>query len=336
MNRGEMRDEVEAVVEDASNATFEVDKIDRALNRAARHISSVIARKAGIFYAGGTFSLSATADTLAYPVNGVDDLRQVRYLRPPINPTGALGRNIVGGISSVKACLIPEHQRYHPEYRTGINSLGETVAYMTYNSDHADEVVTLTVSGGPSSGTWEVSYGGQTSAAALAIAATAAEVQTALQSLSTIGSGNATVAGSAGGPWTVTFAGDLKRTNATAITTTDSFDAGQVDVAVVTEGSPPWSVNFIAAVVGDWELVYVKSDRVIAPGVDATNDALTYDTIPDVWHDVTVFYAALSLLGIHDDKQSPINAEFGRLLREMTDSLSVGHSSGKVRQELWR
>ncbi len=51
-------------------------------------------------------------------------------------------------------------------------------------------------------------FNGQTTAA-IGYNATAAAVQTALQGLSSIGSGNALVAGGSGAPWQVRFAGTL-------------------------------------------------------------------------------------------------------------------------------
>src|SRR5262249_28420363 len=64
------------------------------------------------------------------------------------------------------------------------------------------------LTGGPTGGTFTPSFGGPTTAA-LAYNASAATVQAALQALSSIGSGNAFVAGGAGGPWTVRFGGAL-------------------------------------------------------------------------------------------------------------------------------
>jgi len=62
-------------------------------------------------------------------------------------------------------------------------------------------VVTL---GSPSSGTFTLTYNGVTTAG-IQFNATAATVQTTLTGLSTVGSGNATVTGAAGGPYTVSF-----------------------------------------------------------------------------------------------------------------------------------
>lgn len=62
--------------------------------------------------------------------------------------------------------------------------------------------------GAPSAGTFTLTYNGQTTGG-IAYNATAATVQTALTGLSTVGAGNATVSGAAGGPYTVIFTGTL-------------------------------------------------------------------------------------------------------------------------------
>lgn len=71
-----------------------------------------------------------------------------------------------------------------------------------------DEVQTVTITGSPTGGTFTLTFGGQTTAG-IAYNAAASAVQTALQALSSIGSNNCTVTGSAGGPYTVTFIGAL-------------------------------------------------------------------------------------------------------------------------------
>lgn len=82
-----------------------------------------------------------------------------------------------------------------------------------------DNNQTITL-GTQSSGNFTLTYKGQTTGN-IAYNAAASAVQTALQALSTIGSGNATVAGSTGGPYTVTFANTLA-TDTTALTGTFS------------------------------------------------------------------------------------------------------------------
>ncbi len=73
-----------------------------------------------------------------------------------------------------------------------------------------NEVQILTPSG---SGTFTVTFGGQTTGALTASTLTAAALQTALTGLTSIGASNVSVAGSTGGPWTVTFQGALAGQN---------------------------------------------------------------------------------------------------------------------------
>jgi hypothetical protein len=72
----------------------------------------------------------------------------------------------------------------------------------------AGEINTATITGAPTGGTFTLTVGGQTTSA-IAYNAAASAVQTALVALSTVGTGNATVTGSAGGPYTITFATGL-------------------------------------------------------------------------------------------------------------------------------
>src|SRR5579859_718923 len=73
-----------------------------------------------------------------------------------------------------------------------------------------DEVQTVTITGNPTGGTFTLTFGGQTTSA-LNWNATAAQMQTALQALSSIGSGNALVTGGPGPgtAFTVEFTGSL-------------------------------------------------------------------------------------------------------------------------------
>ena len=77
-----------------------------------------------------------------------------------------------------------------------------------------NEVQTITL-GGPTAGSFSLTFGVSTTAAIpsttvpLAYNATAAQVQAALESLPTIGPGGVAVSGGAGGPYTVTFQGVL-------------------------------------------------------------------------------------------------------------------------------
>src|SRR4029077_10616438 len=65
--------------------------------------------------------------------------------------------------------------------------------------------------GAPTAGTFTLTFGAQTTGA-LAFNAAAAAVASALAALSSVGSGNVAVIGSAGGPYTVLFVEALKTT----------------------------------------------------------------------------------------------------------------------------
>jgi trimeric autotransporter adhesin len=92
-------------------------------------------------------------------------------------------------------------------------------------STGTNEVQTVTLTGGPTGGTFNLTYDGQTTSA-IAYNADAATVDTALEALSNIGSGDVTVTGSAGGQWTVTFGGALAATNLPQMTANGSSLTG--------------------------------------------------------------------------------------------------------------
>lgn len=116
----------------------------------------------------------------------------------------------------------------------------------TYATDNASEVQTVTITGTPTDGTFTLTFRGRTTAN-IDHDAAAAAVESALEALPVIGEGNVTVSGSAGGPYTVTFGGDLANTPLPIMTAADALTGGTdpgVTVAVVTEGLAPKGVLF--------------------------------------------------------------------------------------------
>lgn len=103
-----------------------------------------------------------------------------------------------------------------------------------YTGDSTDEVQTVT-EGGSGLTSFTLTYSGQTTAS-IAAAATAAQVQTALENLSNIDVGDVTVTGSAGGPYTVTFGGKLANADIAQMTATPTGGTGTVTVATTTAG----------------------------------------------------------------------------------------------------
>src|SRR5579872_6998552 len=102
-----------------------------------------------------------------------------------------------------------------------------------------DEVQTLTVTGGPTGGTFVLRFGGQNTST-IAYNASAATVQTALQALTSIGANNALVTGPVGGPWVVEFTGTLGFASQALIT---------LQTNSLTGGSGP-SVNIVESQLG--------------------------------------------------------------------------------------
>lgn len=134
-----------------------------------------------------------------------------------------------------------EASAYQPErkLKSGI-PLGKNTATGLFEPYAAvtNEVQTLTVTGGPTGGTFTITWSGQTTAA-IVYNATSAVVQTALEALSNIAPGDVTVTGAAGGPWTLTWGGAQLGENVAAPTTTETFTGGtspDITIATTTAG----------------------------------------------------------------------------------------------------
>jgi hypothetical protein len=106
--------------------------------------------------------------------------------------------------------------------------------YRPFGSVSADEVQTIT-EGGTGLTSFVLHFQGQDTTSLVA-ASTAAQVQAALEALSTIGAGNVTVTGSASGPYSVTFVGDLADVDQPAMTATPTGGTGTVTIATGTAG----------------------------------------------------------------------------------------------------
>lgn len=102
-----------------------------------------------------------------------------------------------------------------------------------YNAT-TEEVQTIT-EGGSGLTSFTLTFGGDTTDD-IDAAATAAEVQAALEALDSIGEGNVEVTGNAGGVYTVKFVGDLANTNVAQMTSTPTGGTGTVTIATSTAG----------------------------------------------------------------------------------------------------
>lgn len=111
-------------------------------------------------------------------------------------------------------------------------------------ADGASEVQTVTVTGTPTGGTFTLTYDGQTTDA-IAYNATAGAVQSALRALSNMPESGVSVTGSAGGPYTVTFADS---NNVSQLTSTPSLTGGTSPAVAVATSTQGGSSSFVRAV----------------------------------------------------------------------------------------
>lgn len=161
----------------------------------------------------------------------------------------------------------------------GSDTTEYTVTARTLGSG-TNEVQTIEIDDDVSGGTFTLSYGGQTTGA-LAYNASAAVVEAALEALSTLGLGTATVSGSSP-KWTVTFTGSLASTNVSMISGTNvnmtGGDATTVAVAETVAGVDGVNEVQTLTVTG----TPTGGDTVISFGGDSTGDIPYDSTAADV------------------------------------------------------
>lgn len=153
---------------------------------------------------------------------------------------------------------------------SGSSSRNTTIDVTTVNAAGAgaavNEVQVVTLTGGPTGGTFTLTYSGQTTGT-IAYNASAATVDAALEALSNIGAGDVAVTGSAGGPWTVTFGGALAGTNVAQMTGSAASLTGA--------GSQTLSVSEVVASAGPnhWD----TAANWISSGVPANGDDVRFE-----------------------------------------------------------
>ncbi|OYN79983.1 phage major capsid protein [Mycolicibacterium sphagni] len=158
-------------------------------------------------------------------------------------------------------------------------------ADLSFYVGHGDGVsavqkITVTAAGG----TFTVTYKGQTTSG-LAFDAAASAVQTAIRGLSTVGSGNVTVTGSAGGPYTVTFAGALAHSQVDDLVVNGASLTGtgaNVTVEVVKVGIEPDGITGIFNQAGTQQAEYDTSD--LDSLLDAVAVAKASNVSPNRWY----------------------------------------------------
>jgi hypothetical protein len=177
-------------------------------------------------------------------------------------------------------------------YPDGVPSgtpLGEVTAtglFGPYTGDSTDEVQTIT-EGGSGLTSYVLHLSGHDTAS-IAAAATAAQVQAAIEALPNVGAGNVSVTGT--GPYTVSFIGELANTDVAQMTATPTGGTGTVTIATTTAGGADASsdgrevlAGFLltdqrAGVAGGWPMLdhgRINVDRLPVPGFLTTGHNTT-------------------------------------------------------------
>jgi hypothetical protein len=170
-----------------------------------------------------------------------------------------------------------------------------------------DAVQTVTISGVPTGGTFTLSFGGSATGT-IAYNASAATVQTALQALPTAAAAGATVAGSGGGPYTVTFA-----QAAAPISVAANALTGGTSPAVAVAQSPNLDSG-LRAIGGDWSQCAWGQGMEIT--IKVSNEANYYDGTN--WH--SAFQENLVLL--------LVEAYYGFLVNDPNAFVAYTHAAG--------
>ena len=152
------------------------------------------------------------------------------------------------------------------------------VSEAAFKANVANEVQTVTLSGA-TGGAFTLGFKGQTTAA-IPFNATAAGVRAALGALSTIGSSNLAVTGSAGGPYTVEFQGSLAHTAVPQLTADSSAltpPGATVTPATTTEGGDGWGTAAAAPCVPAAASIEVdKSFHPVQAALTGLTSGVTY------------------------------------------------------------
>ncbi|MFD4397212.1 hypothetical protein [Kitasatospora sp. NPDC058478] len=157
--------------------------------------------------------------------------------------------------------------------RSGIplGRLNESGLYAPY-SPPTSETQTVTVTGGPTGGTFTLTFNGQTTAP-VPYNATPAQLRGALEALNNIAAGDVTVTGNAGGPYTVAFLGHFLGVNVAQMTASATGLTGgtspAVNVATTTNGGTATASDGTEILAG-----FVEFDVPFVPGAAKAAGAL--------------------------------------------------------------
>lgn len=172
-----------------------------------------------------------------------------------------------------------------------------------------DAVQVVTINGTPTGGTFDITIGGQ-KASGLAYNAASSTVQTALRALQ--GFSDITVSGSAGGPYTITFASD----SAPIVVSQKNLTGGTAATSQATVAQSPDSDSGLRAIGGDWSQCAYGVGMDIS--IKVSNEASYSPDGGTTW--VSAFQNNLVLL--------LVEAYYGFVVNDVNAFVAYTHSTG--------
>lgn len=153
-----------------------------------------------------------------------------------------------------------------------------------------NEVQTVTIGGTPTGGTFTLTFNGSATSG-IAYNAVASAVQSALQALSSVGAGNATVGGGPGPgtPYTVTFTGTLAGTDVPVMTgSAASLTGGTSPTVTVSTTTPGVNAGTVQPLPSGWEdLGWLSTDGVAYGRDTSVSEVKSFGSADPTRADVT-------------------------------------------------
>jgi len=157
-----------------------------------------------------------------------------------------------------------------------------------------NELQKIVITGGPTGGSFTITFGGQTTAA-IAYNAPAQDVEAALEELSTVGDGNVKCSGGQlpAGIIYIEFTGELGGANQAQVTTTDSLTGGS---------TPATAVSTVRAGAAGTAGTYAAYDPDATGGLQVPVGILVYDVQTDASGNITYSGTASQDGGEHGEE----------------------------------
>jgi hypothetical protein len=142
-----------------------------------------------------------------------------------------------------------------------------TVATAANGTSTENERQTVTFDPFVTGGAFTLAFEGEATGP-IAFDASSAEIAAALEGLSRLGSGSLAISGSAGGPWTIEFAGSLADTNVPQLTSDASGLSGESEITVVATNLGDAPGRFGSEMIDEAQPLVLQDT--LPPGVEAT------------------------------------------------------------------